>query len=47
MKLTPLASAIALLGLSTAAMAQTAAPQRVEITGSSINNTCCRKFADR
>ena len=36
MKLTPLASAIALLGLSTAAMAQTAAPQRVEITGSSI-----------
>ena len=36
MKLTPLASAIALLGLSTAALAQTSAPQRVEITGSSI-----------
>lgn len=37
MKLTPLASAIALLGLSTAALAQsTPAPQRVEITGSSI-----------
>ena len=36
MKLTPLATAIALLGLSTAALAQTAAPQRVEITGSSI-----------
>ena len=36
MKLTPLASAIALLGLSTAVLAQTPAPQRVEITGSSI-----------
>lgn len=36
MKLTPLASAIALLGLSTAALAQNATPQRVEITGSSI-----------
>jgi iron complex outermembrane recepter protein len=36
-KLTPLASAIALLGLSTAVLAQTpAAPQRIEITGSSI-----------
>jgi iron complex outermembrane receptor protein len=35
-KLTPLASAIALLGLSTAVMAQTSTPQRVEITGSSI-----------
>jgi len=35
-KLTPLASAIALLGLSTAVLAQTPAPQRVEITGSSI-----------
>jgi iron complex outermembrane recepter protein len=35
-KLTPLASAIALLGLSTAALAQTTVPQRVEITGSSI-----------
>lgn len=36
MKLTPLASAITLLGLSTAALAQNATPQRVEITGSSI-----------
>lgn len=36
MKLTPLACAIALLGLSTAVLAQTPAPQRVEITGSSI-----------
>ena len=36
MKLTPLASAVALLGLSMAAMAQTTTPQRVEITGSSI-----------
>ena len=37
MKLTPLASALTLLGLSTAVLAQTApASQRVEITGSSI-----------
>ena len=36
MKLTPLASAIALLSLSAAALAQPATPQRVEITGSSI-----------
>ena len=36
MKLTPLASALALIGLGSAALAQTAAPQRVEITGSSI-----------
>jgi iron complex outermembrane receptor protein len=35
-KLTPLASAVALLGLTTVATAQTAAPQRIEITGSSI-----------
>jgi hypothetical protein len=35
-KLTPLASAIALLSLSAAALAQPATPQRVEITGSSI-----------
>jgi iron complex outermembrane receptor protein len=35
-KLTPLASAITLLGLTTAALAQNATPQRVEITGSSI-----------
>ena len=39
MKLTPLASALTLLGLSTAVLAQTpttTTPQRVEITGSSI-----------
>jgi iron complex outermembrane receptor protein len=37
LKLTPLASALTLLGLSTAVLAQTApAPERVEITGSSI-----------
>ena len=36
MKLTPLASAIALLSLSAVALAQTSTPQRVEITGSSI-----------
>ncbi|MFO1328347.1 MAG: TonB-dependent receptor [Rubrivivax sp.] len=36
MKLTPLASAVALLGLSSAVLAQSPATQRVEITGSSI-----------
>jgi len=36
MKLTPIVVAIAAAGLSAAATAQTAAPQRVEITGSSI-----------
>ena len=36
MRLTPMAAAIAVLGLSSAALAQTGAPQRVEITGSSI-----------
>ena len=36
MKLTPLASAVALLGLSSAVLAQSPAVQRVEITGSSI-----------
>lgn len=35
-RLTPLAAAVAVLGLSASAWAQTAAPQRVEITGSSI-----------
>ena len=35
MKLTPLASAIALIGLASTAFAQ-GTPQRVEITGSSI-----------
>ncbi len=36
MKLTSLAASLALMGLASHALAQTAAPQRVEITGSSI-----------
>ncbi len=36
MKLTPLAASLALLGLTSVALAQSATPQRVEITGSSI-----------
>lgn len=35
-RLTPLVSALALMGLASSALAQGTTPQRVEITGSSI-----------